>query len=100
MANFDIVVMGGGHNQLGTAAYLAKAGKNVLVLEKKDFTGGGAVTLGRTSPGFLHNKHSLMHGMIQANPMLLHDELGLKSKYGLEYIHPDPPMGLVLKDYT
>ena len=46
MANYDVVVMGGGHNQLGTAAYLAKAGKKVLVLEKKDFTGGGAVTLG------------------------------------------------------
>jgi len=100
MANFDIVVMGGGHNQLGTAAYLAKAGKNVLVLEKKDFTGGGAVTLERTSPGFFFFFHSQMHEIIQATPMLLPDELGLKSKYGLEYIHPDPPMSLVLKDYT
>jgi phytoene dehydrogenase-like protein len=100
MTNHDVVVMGGGHNQLGTAAYLAKAGKKVLVLEKKEFAGGGAVTLERTAPGFLHNKHSMMHGMIQANPMLLHDELGLKSKYGLEYNHPDPPMSLVLKDYT
>ena len=52
MAGYDVVVMGGGHNQLGTAAYLAKAGKKVLVLEKKDFTGGGAVTLERTEPGF------------------------------------------------
>ena len=100
MSKYDIVVMGGGHNQLGTAAYLAKAGKRVLVLEKKEFAGGGAVTLERTAPSFWHNKHSMMHGMIQANPMLLHDELGLKSKYGLEYIHPDPPMSLVLKDYT
>ena len=100
MSNYDIVVMGGGHNQLGTAAYLAKAGKKVLVLEKKEFVGGGAVTLERTAPGFKHNKHSLMHGMIQANPLLLNDELGLKSKYGLEYIHPDPPMSLLLKDYS
>jgi len=100
MSKYDIVVMGGGHNQLGTAAYLAKAGKKVLVLEMKEFVGGGAVTLERTAPGFKHNKHSMMHGMIQANPMLLNDELGLKSKYGLEYIHPDPPMSLVLKDYS
>jgi len=100
MSKYDIVVMGGGHNQLGTAAYLAKAGKKVLVLEMKEFVGGGAVTLERTAPGFMHNKHSMMHGMIQANPMLLNDELGLKSKYGLEYIHPDPPMSLVLKDYS
>ena len=99
MSNYDIVVMGGGHNQLGTAAYLAKAGKKVLVLEMKEFIGGGTVTLERTMPGFLHNKHSMIHGMIQANPMLLNDELGLKSKYGLEYIHPDPPMSCVLKDF-
>ena len=99
MSNYDIVVMGGGHNQLGTAAYLAKAGKKVLVLEKKSFVGGGAVTLERTAPGFMHNKHSAIHGMIQANPLLLHDELGLKSKYGLEYIYPEAPMGLLLKDF-
>lgn len=99
MSQYDIVVMGGGHNQLGAAAYLAKAGKKVLVLEKKAFAGGGAVTLERTAPGFLHNKHSAMHGMIQANPLLVNDELGLKSKYGLEYFYPDAPMGLLLKDF-
>ena len=100
MSDFDIVVMGGGHNQLGCAAYLAKAGKKVLVLEKKSFAGGGAVTLERTEPGYLHNKHSAMHGMIQANPLLVNDELGLKSKYGLEYIYPEAPMGLLLNDFT
>ncbi len=100
MSIYDIVVMGGGHNQLGCAAYLAKAGKKVLVLEKKAFAGGGAVTLERTAPGFFHNKHSAMHGMIQANPLLLNDELGLKAKYGLEYFYPEAPMGLLLKDFT
>lgn len=100
MSEYDIVVMGGGHNQLGAAAYLAKAGKKVLVLEMKEFVGGGAVTLERTAPGFLHNKHSAMHGMIQANPLLVNDELGLKSKYGLEYAYPKAPMGLLLKDFS
>ncbi|MCB2065678.1 MAG: NAD(P)/FAD-dependent oxidoreductase [Erythrobacter sp.] len=100
MSTYDVVVMGGGHNQLGCAAYLAKAGKKVLVLEKKAFPGGGAVTLERTAPGFKHNKHSAMHGMIQANPLLVNDELGLKSKYGLEYFYPKAPMGLLLKDFT
>ena len=100
MSGYDIVVMGGGHNQLGAAAYLAKAGKNVLVLEMKDFAGGGAVTLERTLPGFRHNKHSMIHGMIQANPILLHDELGLKSKYGLSYHYPDAPMSVLLYDYS
>ena len=99
MSTYDVVVMGGGHNQLGCAAYLAKAGKKVLVLEMKEFAGGGAVTLERTAPGFLHNKHSAIHGMIQANPLLVNDELGLKSKYGLEYIYPEAPMGLLLNDF-
>ena len=99
MSNYDIVVMGAGHNQLGAAAYLAKAGKKVLVLEMKEFIGGGAVTLERTAPGFLHNKHSAMHGMIQANPLLVNDELRLKSKYGLDYFYPEAPMGLLLKDF-
>jgi phytoene dehydrogenase-like protein len=100
MSTYDIVVMGGGHNQLGAAAYLAKAGKKVLVCEMKEFVGGGAVTLERTAPGFFHNKHSAMHGMIQANPLLVRDELGLKSKYGLTYFYPEAPMGLLLKDFT
>jgi phytoene dehydrogenase-like protein len=99
MSSYDIVVMGGGHNQLGAAAYLAKAGKKVLVLEMKAFIGGGAVTLERTAPGFWHNKHSAMHGMIQANPLLVNDELKLKSKYGLDYFYPQAPMGLLLKDF-
>ncbi|MCX7677493.1 MAG: NAD(P)/FAD-dependent oxidoreductase [Alteraurantiacibacter sp.] len=99
MSQYDILVMGAGHNQLGAAAYLAKAGKKVLVLEMKEFIGGGAVTLERTVPGFFHNKHSAMHGMIQANPLLVNDELKLKSKYGLEYFYPEAPMGLLLKDF-
>ena len=51
MANtYDIVVMGGGHNGLTAAAYLAKAGKKVLVLERQPFVGGGVVTREASSP--------------------------------------------------
>jgi phytoene dehydrogenase-like protein len=41
---YDIVAMGAGHNGLVAAAYLAKAGKKVLVLERKPWPGGGVVT--------------------------------------------------------
>ena len=37
---FDAIVVGAGHNGLTTAAYLAKAGRSVLVLEKRDRVGG------------------------------------------------------------
>src|SRR6201998_1400753 len=41
---WDAIVIGGGHNGLVTAAYLARAGKKVLVLERREMPGGCAVT--------------------------------------------------------
>lgn len=42
--NYDSIVIGGGHNGLICAAYLAKAGKKVLVLERRPMLGGACVT--------------------------------------------------------
>ncbi|MDQ3128788.1 MAG: NAD(P)/FAD-dependent oxidoreductase [Chloroflexota bacterium] len=44
MAMYDAIVIGGGHNGLVTAAYLARAGKRTLVLERRDHVGGAAET--------------------------------------------------------
>jgi phytoene dehydrogenase-like protein len=44
MTRYDTIVIGGGHNGLVTAAYLARAGRKVLVLERREMVGGCAVT--------------------------------------------------------
>ena len=42
--NYDAIIVGGGHNGLVTAFYLARAGRKVLVLERREMVGGCAVT--------------------------------------------------------
>ena len=44
MTAYDIIIVGAGHNGLVTAAYLARAGKRVLVLERRDVVGEACVT--------------------------------------------------------
>src|SRR5437868_14643062 len=97
MADADIIAIGSGHNGLVAAAYAAVAGKTVLVLERNAWFGGGVVTRELTRPGFRHDQHSMSHIFIQGNPMLVNDELGLKSRYGLRYLFPDVPMRSVFE---
>ena len=44
LSKYDAIVIGAGHNGLTNAAYLAKSGLKVLVLEKNDYIGGAAVS--------------------------------------------------------
>src|SRR5215472_14046336 len=44
MNNYDAIILGAGHNGLVAAAYLARAGRRVLVLERRDILGGACVT--------------------------------------------------------
>lgn len=94
----DIVVAGAGHNSLITAAYLAKAGYQCLVLDARDIPGGGAATESLLGPGYKIDSCSTGHTLIRMNPVLLLDELGLVSKYGLTYLEPDPVAHVVFPD--
>ncbi|WP_236899688.1 phytoene desaturase family protein [Devosia sp. SL43] len=98
MSDYDIVVMGAGHNGLSACCYLARAGLKVLILERQPYAGGGVVTLELNTPGYRHDLHSSCHIMIQGNPMLTEDELELKSKYGLNYRYSDVPYASIFPD--
>ena len=86
---YEVVIIGGGHNGLTVACYLAKAGVDVCVLESLPYTGGCVISPEMAAPGFKTDICSVWHQFIQANPLMLNDELELKSKFGLKYIWPD-----------
>jgi phytoene dehydrogenase-like protein len=91
---YDAIIIGSGHNGLTTAGYLAKAGKKVLVLERRDTLGGAVCTetmfqSEEFPQGFRMDVGSSAHIMIHQTPVL--DELGLYD-HGLEYIEMDPMM--------
>jgi phytoene dehydrogenase-like protein len=62
--SFDVVIIGAGHNGLVTAAYLARAGQRVLVLESRELVGGCAVTE-EIWPGYRVSTASYLSSLIQ-----------------------------------
>jgi phytoene dehydrogenase-like protein len=97
-ASADIVVAGAGHNSLITAAYLSKAGHRCLVLDARPVPGGGVASEELLLPGFQLDSCSTGHTLIQTNPVLADDELGLIAEHGLAYIEPDPVAHVVFPD--
>ncbi|MCH7903551.1 MAG: NAD(P)/FAD-dependent oxidoreductase [Armatimonadetes bacterium] len=82
---YDAIIIGAGHNGLVCAAYLAKAGKKVIVLERRDIVGGAAVTE-EIFPGYKCSRASYVNSLFR--PKIIRD-LELKS-FGLEFIPRQP----------
>ena len=91
---YDAIVIGGGHNGLTTAAYLAKAGKSVVVLEKNSILGGAAITIERY-PGFRFSAMSYVVSLLR--PEIIR-ELELP-KHGLEILPLDGTITPLDDDY-
>src|SRR6266403_138634 len=81
---YDVIVIGGGHNGLTTAAYLAKAGRKVLVLERRHILGGAACTE-EVFPGFKFSVCSYVVSLLR--PEIIRD-LDLP-RHGLEILPLD-----------
>ena len=78
---YDVAILGGGHNGLTTACYLAKAGLNVVVVERHDYVGGAAVSR-EIHPGWTYSNCSYVCSLLR--PEIFRDlEL---AKHGLQII--------------
>ncbi|HET9001355.1 MAG TPA: NAD(P)/FAD-dependent oxidoreductase [bacterium] len=83
----DAIIVGGGHNGLVCAAYLAKAGLNVLVLERRDVLGGACVTE-ELFPGHRFSACSYYCHLLQTKVI---EDLALR-RHGFHVYHLDPQM--------
>jgi len=94
---YDAIIIGAGHNGLTAAAYLARAGKRVLVLERRDIVGGCAVTEevdAELAPGCRVSTASYIASMLR--PTIIRDlKLG---SYGLRMVACDPGVQAAFDD--
>jgi phytoene dehydrogenase-like protein len=96
----DVVVIGSGHNGLVAAAYLARAGMSVEVLERNPVAGGAVASEELTEPGFVHDTFSSWHPLFKLSAA--YAELGPELEaHGLRYCEtPVETTANVLPDGT
>jgi phytoene dehydrogenase-like protein len=93
----DAVVIGSGVNSLACAAFLARAGWGVSVLEREDELGGAIRTAELTEPGYVHDVFSAWHPLWVGGAA--HAELGDElARHGLEYLNTELPTATAFPD--
>ena len=93
---YDGIIIGAGQHGMVLGAYLAKAGLNILLVERRLAYGGGLMTSEATRPGFYHNLHSINHFHITETPWFR--DLGLADR--VTYITPRYEFGQAHLDGT
>jgi phytoene dehydrogenase-like protein/ABC-type amino acid transport substrate-binding protein len=91
-SKFDVIIVGGGHNGLVAAFYLARAGKRVAVFERRSVVGGPAATV-EFFPGY---RGAMTNSPGSLEPKIVAD-LELE-KFGLRWIKPDPAVLMPFPD--
>ncbi|NDJ35423.1 MAG: NAD(P)/FAD-dependent oxidoreductase [Chloroflexi bacterium] len=86
VTDYDVIVIGAGHNALVAAGYIARAGYKVGIFERRHVVGGAVVTEEHV-PGFQFDLGGSAHLLINSTPIV--DDLHL-ANYGLDYIDIDP----------
>jgi phytoene dehydrogenase-like protein len=94
-ARYDAVIIGGGHNGLCAAAYLARAGLKVGVFESRHEEAGAVHTSEATVPGFWHNLHAQYMEFIDYMPF--YHDFDLPS-FGARMIKPEAQVGIAFED--
>lgn len=92
---WDVVVIGAGPNGLIAAAYLAKAGLKVALVERRYEIGGGLSTDEILFPGYFSNNHAIYHMMVDYMPVMQDFNLG---QYSFQWIKPNAQTGAVFND--
>jgi phytoene dehydrogenase-like protein len=97
MSSHDAVIIGAGHNGLTLAAYLARAGLDVCVLERNARIGGGTSTEEPVLPGYRLNLHSNFFMGFRHAPLMRDLEL---YRFGYSYVEPLVQQGAAFRDGT